>query len=259
MKSQFVLYGMAALVLPVGLGFLTGCQEAADPAAYQEFPDLETVKDKSADSSAENQVNEPSPAIAEKPDQPAVAEASSKRAERQAAVASSNPNGPKAKSRPGELVIANEGEKREIKLLVPEKRFTKASADGTLRVSYDDIDLLKVLNANPVPLDITDYFPEWLEGLEGQRIRIRGFMYPAYQETGLKGFILARDNDICCFGRDPKVYDLIRVVMREGTTTNYLPNRPFDVEGTFHIVPEPAGESLLMLYEIRDAQVITGR
>lgn len=258
MKSQFVLYGMAALALPLGLVFLTGCQEAADPVAYQEFPDLETEAAK--DSNAPRQSAEAArPAIAEKANQPAIAQASGKRAERQAALVKNNPNGPKAKSRPGELVIANAGEKREIKLLVPEKRFTKASADGTLRVSYDDVDLLKVLNANPVPLDITDYFPEWLEGLDGQRIRIRGFMYPAYQETGLKGFILARDNDICCFGRDPKVYDLIRVVMREGTTTDYLPNRPFDVVGTFHIVPEPAGESLLMLYEIRDAQVITGR
>ena len=48
----------------------------------------------------------------------------------------------------------------------------------------------------PVPEDAVDYFPKWLSRLDGKRIRIRGFMYPPYEETGIEAFMLARDNQI---------------------------------------------------------------
>ncbi|QDU81505.1 hypothetical protein Pla110_32470 [Polystyrenella longa] len=148
-------------------------------------------------------------------------------------------------------------ELRKIKLLVEENSFKKVGKEKALQISYDDIDLLKVLNMEPVPLDAVDHFPDWLMMLDGQRIRIRGFMYPPFQETGIEKFLLARDNDICCFGRDPKIYDIIRVKLKEGTTTNYIPNRPFDVVGRFHITPEAwDDDKLLKLYQIDEAVII---
>lgn len=142
----------------------------------------------------------------------------------------------------------------EIKLLVKDKRFR--SEDDSLRVSYDDIDLLKVLNMEPVPVDAPKYFPEWLKALDGKRIRIRGFMYPTFEATGLKGFTLARDNGICCFVRQPMIYDIIGVDMAKGTTTSYIDNKPFDVEGVFQIVPEADDTELFQLYRIADAKVL---
>ena len=127
----------------------------------------------------------------------------------------------------------------------------------SLRVSYDDIDLLKVLNMDPVLPDPQNYMPAWLKSLDGRRIRIRGFMYPTFQQTGVHAFGLARDNQICCFGRNPKIYDVFDVVLREGTTTNYIPNRPFDVVGVFHIRPEAEDGKLYRLYEMDDAAVIS--
>ena len=145
---------------------------------------------------------------------------------------------------------------REPKLLIPEKTFPLVGKERVLRVSYDDIDLLKVLNMDPVPADCVKHFPDWLKNLDGARVRIRGFMYPPIREDNLPGFILARDNQICCFGRDPKVYDVFPVRLKEGTTTNYIPNRPFDVVGTFHIRPDVFRGELDNLYEIEDAEVI---
>ncbi len=145
----------------------------------------------------------------------------------------------------------------EIKLLIPEKDFPRVDAGKSLRVSYDDIDLLKVLNMEPVPADCDTHFPEWLKSLDGSQVRIRGFMVPPPRETGLPGFTLARDNQICCFGREPKVYDVIPVFLKEGTTTNYIPNRPFDVVGRFFIRPDIYRGELQNLYEIEDAEVIT--
>ncbi len=145
---------------------------------------------------------------------------------------------------------------REIKLLVPERTFSVVGPQDALRVSYDDLDLLKILNMEPVPPDAPKYFPEWLKSLNGRRIRIRGFMYPPELETGLTGFLLARDNQICCFGRNPKPYDIIPVRLREGATTNYIANRPFDVVGVFHLDLAELDGKVFQLYRLDDAIVI---
>lgn len=144
----------------------------------------------------------------------------------------------------------------EIKLLIPQKRFRKEDGGKVVRVSYDDIDLLKILNMQPVPADAADHFPDWLSELDGQRIRIRGFMIPPFQAKGLKRFALARDNGICCFVRTPKIYDVIDVRMAEGQTTHYIANTPFDVEGIFRIQPVADDGELYKLYKIEDATVI---
>jgi hypothetical protein len=153
-----------------------------------------------------------------------------------------------------ENAAAETQEAREIKLLVKAPSFRKE--EGAYRVSYDDIDLLKTLNMEPVPPDAVSYFPEWLSNLDGKRIRIRGFMYPTFRQTGIDIFVLARDNQICCFGRNPKIYDLITVEMKQGVTTDYILNRPFDVVGTFHIRPDVEDGELFNLYEITDAVVV---
>jgi len=145
---------------------------------------------------------------------------------------------------------------REIKLLVQEKTFRVEGPGNALRISFDDFDLLKVLNMEPVVVNATEHFPEWLRNLDGKQIRVRGFMYPPYQEHDLKIFVLARDNQICCFGRNPKLYDLVRVDMQPGKTTHYILGRPFDVVGTFHIEPRMSDNKLRALYRIDNAIVI---
>jgi len=142
---------------------------------------------------------------------------------------------------------------RKVELLIPEKTFRKAA--GAVQMTFDDIDLLKVLNMEPVTADAPRLMPGWLKGLDGQKIRVRGFMYPAYSDE-LTKFVLARDNQICCFGRNPKIYDLIEVAMRDGTMTHYIENRPFDVVGVFRIKPTVDSDRLLQLYFIDDAVVI---
>ena len=150
-------------------------------------------------------------------------------------------------------------EPREVKLLVPERTFQATGREQALRVTFDDVDLLKVLNMEPVLAEAPQLMPGWLKGLEGKRIRLRGFMYPTFQDTGIEVFLLARDNDICCFGRSPKVYDIIKVSMKEGETTDYIQGRPFDVIGVFHIADkaEVAEDALPKLYSLTDAVVIS--
>jgi hypothetical protein len=114
--------------------------------------------------------------------------------------------------------------------------------------------LLKVLNLDPVPADAPERLPKWLKALDGKRICLRGFMFPPFQDTDIRGFVLARDNQICCFGRTPKEYDLFDIFLRKGVTTHYIQNRPFDVVGVFRIKSEI--EKYTAMYELEDAIVI---
>ena len=145
---------------------------------------------------------------------------------------------------------------RAIQLLIPSKRFRKERPSNALRVSYDDIDLLKVLNMEPVPADAVSHFPDWLRQLDGQVVRIRGYMYPTFEATGLTSFTLARDNGICCFVRQPKIYDIISVSLAPGEVSDYIANRPFDVEGVFRIDPGADQTDLSRLYRIEQAKVL---
>ena len=145
---------------------------------------------------------------------------------------------------------------RKVELLVKKRDFKVEGPDNAIRVSYDDIDLLKVLNMEPVTPDAPNLMPDWLKALDGRRIRIRGFMYPNELESGIEHFILARDNQICCFGRNPKIYDVFWIHVREGKTTDYILGRPFDVVGVFHIQPIVEEDKLYQLYVMDDAVVI---
>jgi hypothetical protein len=144
----------------------------------------------------------------------------------------------------------------KIELKVPHKDFSREGKERALRVSFDDIDLLKILNMEPVPLNAEEYLPDWLKGLNGQKVRLRGWMFPPLMTEGLPAFLFVRDNQICCFGREAKVYDKVRVTMKEGTTTDYIFGRPFDVVGTFHIESEERDGELYFLYSIDDAVVM---
>jgi hypothetical protein len=143
-----------------------------------------------------------------------------------------------------------------IELLIPEKSFRRERGTEAVRVSYDDIDLLKILNMEPVPTDAVDHFPAWLQSLDGKTVRIRGFMFPTYEAAGITQFTMARDNGICCFVRKPKIYDIIAVELANGEETDYIEGRPFDVEGVFRIEPEADETELYRLYRIEDATVL---
>jgi hypothetical protein len=145
---------------------------------------------------------------------------------------------------------------REVRILVKSKDFRVEGPDGAVRVSYDDIDLLKVLNMDPVTPDAPKLMPTWLKELHGKRIRIRGFMSPAFKQTGLEGFLMGRDNKACCFPGRAKIYDLFPVRLKKGHTTDYIQNRPFDVVGTFQIKPWIEDGEILRLYQIVDAVVV---
>jgi hypothetical protein len=70
--------------------------------------------------------------------------------------------------------------------------------------------------------------------------------------------MLVRDTGLCCFGPKGKIYDMIAVTLKPGTTTEYIELRPFDVVGRFRIecaMIEDEG-LIYQLYLLDDAQII---
>lgn len=147
-----------------------------------------------------------------------------------------------------------------ITVLVPKKEFKTEGPQKAPRVTFDDIDIEKVLNTKKLSLDLPKKMPEWLKKLDGQRIRLRGYMHPAaaFQSEGLKRFVLCRDTSVCCFGPNPTIYYLVEATMKSGTSTSYIENKAFDVEGIFRIKPEvlEGTDEVERFYFLDDAQII---
>jgi hypothetical protein len=137
------------------------------------------------------------------------------------------------------------------------RTFAVEGPDGALRVTFDDLDLFKLLNMDPVTSDCIERMPEWLTGLDGKRIRIRGFMKPSSVAEGLPQFLLVRSTDMCCFGPKGKVYHMIAVLLKPPATTSYIELKPFDVVGKFHIEKiELDPGTVFLLYHLEDAAII---
>jgi hypothetical protein len=78
-----------------------------------------------------------------------------------------------------------------------------------------------------------------------------------FQQSGIKQFVLVRDNQECCFGPGAAIYDCILVEMEKGTTANFS-TRPVAVKGRFEIDTEsyrfPDG-SLMAIYKMVASEV----
>lgn len=73
-----------------------------------------------------------------------------------------------------------------------------------------------------------------IEKLHNTPVRIRGYILPSFQQTGLTQFVLVRDNMECCFGPGAALYDCIVVEMSPGNSTDFT-THPVAVEGVFTI------------------------
>ena len=76
--------------------------------------------------------------------------------------------------------------------------------------------------------------PEGVKALQQQRIRIRGYMLPSFQQKGLTQFVLVRDNQECCFGPGAALHDCVVVRMVPGRTADFS-IRPVAVTGLFRV------------------------
>ena len=97
-------------------------------------------------------------------------------------------------------------------------------------ISFDDIKL-DLKKGDPFSRDL---LPTRVTALETTPIRIRGYILPSFQQTGLTQFVLVRDNMECCFGPGALLHDCVVVRMKPGKTASFS-IRPVAVTGTFRV------------------------
>jgi hypothetical protein len=115
------------------------------------------------------------------------------------------------------------------------------AADKIKGISFDDIKL-DLKKDQPFKQEL---LTAAVKKLDGKNVRIRGYILPSFQQTGIKQFVLVRDNMECCFGPGAALHDCIVVEMSGGATTDYTV-RPVTVEGKFSVkqLTDPDGKTL---------------
>lgn len=108
-------------------------------------------------------------------------------------------------------------------------------------ISFDDVKL-PLEKGDPYTPDI---LTDAVKALEGQNVRIRGYILPSFQQRGIEQFVLVRDNMECCFGPGALLHDCVVVRMQPGKSTDFS-IRPVAVTGTFRIeeLKGPGGQHL---------------
>src|SRR5215212_1719661 len=104
------------------------------------------------------------------------------------------------------------------------------AADKVKGISFDDIKL-DLKKDQPFKQEL---LTSAVKKLDGKVVRIRGYILPSFQQSGIKQFVLVRDNMECCFGPGAALHDCIVVEMSAGTTTDFTV-RPVTVEGKFSV------------------------
>jgi hypothetical protein len=105
-----------------------------------------------------------------------------------------------------------------------------ARATSVRDISFDDVKL-EMQKGDPFTRDL---LPARVTSLENTRVRIRGYILPSFQQTGLTQFVLVRDNMECCFGPGAALHDCVVVRMVPGRTADFS-IRPVAVAGTFRV------------------------
>jgi hypothetical protein len=81
--------------------------------------------------------------------------------------------------------------------------------------------------------------PPLAKELDGQRVFIKGYVFPGQQQRGIKEFLLVRDKGDCCFGGNPRLTDRIQVTLADPQRLTFSP-RLHKVAGTFRLDMRPS-------------------
>ena len=111
----------------------------------------------------------------------------------------------------------------------------------TVKSQQPDKNRLKDISFDTIKFDIEkgapfkrDMLTKEIVALEGQLVRIRGYMLPSFQQSGIKKFVLVRDNMECCYGPGAALYDCVIIEM-QGSASAEFTVRPMAVEGVFKV------------------------
>lgn len=116
--------------------------------------------------------------------------------------------------------------------------------EGFERISYARLKLAE--GSTEIPAEA--------QALNGKKVFIKGFVYPGNESSGIRRFVLCRDNGDCCFGGQPPISDMIQVTLQDHVRLTFRTHQ-FKVYGTFRVEPSNALHDLGgVLYHLDDAE-----
>ncbi|MDB4766435.1 DUF3299 domain-containing protein [bacterium] len=127
----------------------------------------------------------------------------------------------------------------------------KRSSDGKFNITFDNIKF-DIPEGEP-------YSPEMLteqvRSLDGQEVKLRGYIRPSFKQRDLKNFVFVRDDKECCFGPGAALFDCVVVKLAKDQKTDYTV-RPVAVTGKF-VLKEYTGPdgNVWAIYRMKDAAV----
>ena len=138
---------------------------------------------------------------------------------------------------PRKAIAPAKTEPKTEKEIADELKATKARVAARKRgeITFDDLKFDIEKDGDFKPEMITKELKE----LDKKTLTLRGFILPTsvFQQSGIKQFVLVRDNQECCFGPGAAIYDCVWVEMAPGKTTNFA-TRVVTVKGKFEIDTE---------------------
>ncbi|HEY3321086.1 MAG TPA: DUF3299 domain-containing protein [Planctomycetota bacterium] len=113
-------------------------------------------------------------------------------------------------------------------------------------------DPLKLRNSPQLaPAIKKDQIPKGIKSFDGQKVAVQGFMWPLENEKGaVKTFMLLKDQQLCCFGRFPRINEWVRVKMAGNRATRYIPDQPVTVFGLISVGEEIQNGEVTSLYRL---------
>jgi hypothetical protein len=92
--------------------------------------------------------------------------------------------------------------------------------------------------------------------MDGKKVFIQGYMFPADQKDGITSFILCRDKGDCCFGGKPKITERISVTLNKDDPGIPLSTSLQKLTGTFRFEHTYSGDAIgkgeIVLFHLDD-------
>jgi hypothetical protein len=135
---------------------------------------------------------------------------------------------------PGNDRVKNEEPPKSERQLAEERKAREAARKRG-EITFDDLKFDIEKGGEFKDEMLTDGIRE----LEKKVVKLRGFILPTsvFQQSGIKQFVLVRDNQECCFGPGAAIYDCVIIEMAPGKTATFS-TRVVSVKGKFEIDSE---------------------
>ena len=127
--------------------------------------------------------------------------------------------------------VASDSQDIPDEISTPITRSDQGDATSVQVIAFEDIELPIQADIVFRPFMLTDR----VKDLDGQRIRIDGYMLPDSKTKGIKQFVLLKNTE-CKFGPGGQADHLLNVEMVEGATAEFRDD-PITIEGVLTINP----------------------